>query len=905
MQRRELSQYPYPKAAEEFLASLYFCPRYAFQALRPLMKRLVLGITAHVDAGKTTLAEALLYRTGEIRKLGRVDHQTAFLDTHPMERGRGITIFAHQAMLEYQNAAYTLLDTPGHVDFSAETERTMQVLDYAILVISGTDGVQSHTETIWNLLERYHVPVFLFVNKMDLAGADAAAVLSQLQQRLSNRCVDFSDDGTDAFYERTALLEEAWMEHFLEHGCLSREQLSKGIASRRLIPCYFGSALKLEGVDAFLNGLHQYTLSLPYPEQFGARIFKIAADEKGNRLSYLKITGGTLRVRDAVSYTAGDKTAMQEKVSQIRIYAGAKYETADSAPAGTVCAVTGLSRTYAGQGLGITENGAEPLLEPVLHYGIHLPEQVHPTDALKQLSQLEEEDPALHIVWDEQAGQIQMQLMGEVQLEILQRLIADRFGMEVQFDAGQISYKETIAAPVEGVGHYEPLCHYAEVHLLLEPLPQGSGLQFASSCREDALDKNWQRLVLTHLAEKTHLGVCTGSPITDMRITLCAGKAHLKHTEGGDFRQATYRAVRNGLRKAQTVLLEPWYRFRLELPTENVGRAMTDLQQMGADFQSPETKDTGSVIAGRAPVAKLRGYAAAVTSYTHGSGRLVCSSDGYAPCQNAEEVIASIGYDCDSDLANSADSVFCAHGAGFVVPWNQVEQYMHLPSCLSKQSDSAPEPETPGRLSRSHYHGSLEEDKELMAIFERTYGKIDRNPQQALYTPKEEAALPAGALEPNYSKEEYLLVDGYNIIFAWEELKALAQESLDSARGQLMHTLSNYCGYRRCRLILVFDAYKVKGQHEETEQYHNITVVYTKEAETADSYIEKATHTLSKEHKVRVATSDGMEQLIILGNGALRVSAEEFRQEVAQTEAAIRAYTAQMKQGKNTITQKK
>ena len=862
------------------------------------------GLLAHVDAGKTTLSEALLFESGARRVLGRVDHQDAFLDTYALERSRGITIFSKQARLETAYRKITLVDTPGHVDFAPEAERTMPILDCAVLVISGTDGVQAHTLTLWRLLERYGVPTFLFLNKMDLPGSDREKLMAQLHRQLSPACVDFGE-ASEKIAENAAMCDEALLESYLETGSVTVGNLRGLIAERKLFPCCFGSALKLEGVDAFLNGLHQYTLSLPYPEQFGARIFKIAADEKGNRLSYLKITGGTLRVRDAVSYTAGDKTAMQEKVSQIRIYAGAKYETADSAPAGTVCAVTGLSRTYAGQGLGITENGAEPLLEPVLHYGIHLPEQVHPTDALKQLSQLEEEDPALHIVWDEQAGQIQMQLMGEVQLEILQRLIADRFGMEVQFDAGQISYKETIAAPVEGVGHYEPLCHYAEVHLLLEPLPQGSGLQFASSCREDALDKNWQRLVLTHLAEKTHLGVCTGSPITDMRITLCAGKAHLKHTEGGDFRQATYRAVRNGLRKAQTVLLEPWYRFRLELPTENVGRAMTDLQQMGADFQPPETKDTGSVIAGRAPVAKLRGYAAAVTSYTHGSGRLVCSSDGYAPCQNAEEVIASIGYDCDSDLANSADSVFCAHGAGFVVPWNQVEQYMHLPSCLSKQSDSAPEPETPGRLSRSHYHGSLEEDKELMAIFERTYGKIDRNPQQALYTPKEEAALPAGALEPNYSKEEYLLVDGYNIIFAWEELKALAQESLDSARGQLMHILSNYCGYRRCRLILVFDAYKVKGQHEETEQYHNITVVYTKEAETADSYIEKATHTLSKEHKVRVATSDGMEQLIILGNGALRVSAEEFRQEVAQTEAAIRAYTAQMKQGKNTITQKK
>ena len=869
------------------------------------MKRLVVGITAHVDSGKTTLSEALLYRTGEIRKLGRVDHQTAFLDTHPMERDRGITIFAHQACIACENAEYTLLDTPGHVDFSAETERTMQVLDYAILVISGTDGVQSHTETLWKLLERYQVPVFLFVNKMDLAGADKAAVLEQLQSRLSDRCVDFSADGTDAFYEQVALLEEPFMDTYLEQGRIPPALLAKGIARRKLIPCYFGAALKLEGVDAFLEGLHRYTLEQPCPAQFGARVFKIAADEKGNRLSYLKITGGRLRVRDSIAYTASNGRDMQEKVSQIRVYAGAKFEAKEAVPAGTVCAVTGLSRTFIGQGLGSAGDGMAPVLELVLRYGVQLPEGVHPTDALKQLAQLEEEDPALHVVWNDHAGQIQMQLMGEVQLEVLQRLIADRFGMQVQFDAGQITYKETIAEPVEGVGHYEPLCHYAEVHLLLEPLPQGSGLQFGVNCREDDLERNWQRLVLTHLEEKTHLGVLTGSPITDMRITLCAGKAHVKHTEGGDFRQATYRAVRNGLRKAKSILLEPWYEFLLELPTENVGRAMTDLQQMGAEFQPPETEGDRSILQGSAPVAKLRGYASEVTGYTHGVGRLVCSPKGYAPCQNPEEVIAAVGYDCDSDLENSADSIFCAHGAGFAVKWDEVEQHMHLPSCLH-QLEEPDEPAAPVRVSRAAYGGSLAEDKELMAIFERTYGKIDRNPRQALYTLKEEdtAAAYHGKPDPAYDGEEYLLVDGYNIIFAWDELKTIAQNNLDSARGQLMHMLSNYCGYRKCKLILVFDAYKVKGYHGETEQYHNITVVYTKEAETADSYIEKATLDLSKKHKVRVATSDGMEQLIILGNGALRITAAEFRQEVLQTEAAIREYAAQMKQGKKTITEK-
>ena len=708
-----------------------------------------------------------------------------------------------------------------------------------------------------------------------------------------------------SYEEQVALLEEPFMDTYLEQGKIPPALLAKGIARRKLIPCYFGAALKLEGVDAFLEGLHRYTLEQPCPAQFGARVFKIAADEKGNRLSYLKITGGRLRVRDSIAYTASNGRDMQEKVSQIRVYAGAKFEAKEAAPAGTVCAVTGLSRTFIGQGLGSAGDGMAPVLEPVLRYGVQLPEGVHPTDALKQLAQLEEEDPALHVVWNDHAGQIQMQLMGEVQLEVLQRLIADRFGMQVQFDAGQITYKETIAEPVEGVGHYEPLCHYAEVHLLLEPLPQGSGLQFGVNCREDDLERNWQRLVLTHLEEKTHLGVLTGSPITDMRITLCAGKAHVKHTEGGDFRQATYRAVRNGLRKAKSILLEPWYEFLLELPTENVGRAMTDLQQMGAEFQPPETEGDRSVLQGSAPVAKLRGYASEVTGYTHGVGRLVCSPKGYAPCQNPEEVIAAVGYDCDSDLENSADSIFCAHGAGFAVKWDEVEQHMHLPGCLH-QLEEPDEPAAPVRVSRAAYGGSLAEDKELMAIFERTYGKIDRNPRQALCTPKEEdnAAAYHGKPDPAYDGEEYLLVDGYNIIFAWDELKTIAQNNLDSARGQLMHMLSNYCGYRKCKLILVFDAYKVKGYHGETEQYHNITVVYTKEAETADSYIEKATLDLSKKHKVRVATSDGMEQLIILGNGALRITAAEFRQEVLQTEAAIREYAAQMKQGKKTITEK-
>lgn len=868
------------------------------------MKRLIIGITAHVDSGKTTLSEALLYRTGEIRKLGRVDHQTAFLDTHPMERDRGITIFAHQACIAYNGAEYTLLDTPGHVDFSAETERTMQVLDYAILVISGTDGVQSHTETLWKLLERYHVPVFVFVNKMDLSGAEKPAVLADLKQRLGECCADFSDDGTDAFYERMALYDETWMDAYLEQGSISRKQLAEGIARRQVVPCYFGAALKLEGVDDFLEGLDRYMLEKTYPDTFGAQVFKIAADEKGSRLTYLKVTGGQLHVRDAVSYTAQDGAQLTEKISQIRIYAGAKFQTADTVLPGMVCAVTGPTRTYAGQGLGAVQDGAVPVLGPVLRYGLRLPEQVHPADALKQLSQLEEEDPALHLLWDAHAQQIQMQLMGEVQLEVLQKLIADRFGLEVQFDAGQITYKETIAEPVEGVGHYEPLCHYAEVHLLLEPLPRGSGLQFASDCREDDLDRNWQRLVLTHLGEKVHVGVLTGSPITDMKITLCAGRAHVKHTEGGDFRQATYRAVRNGLRRAKSVLLEPWYDFVLELPTECVGRAMTDLQQMGAEFQPPETDGERSVMTGSAPVANMRGYQSIITGYTHGKGRLCCTPKGYAPCQNGEEVMAAIGYDCDSDVENTADSIFCAHGAGFAVKWDKVQEHMHLPSCYTPEPEEEPEEPVSGASRAARYVSSLAEDKELMAIFERTYGKIDRDPRQAMYTPKEESEPYHGKKNPVYDGEEYLLVDGYNIIFAWDELKDLAKDSLEAARSRLIHQMCNYCGYRQCKLILVFDAYKVKGQHREVEQYCNISIVYTKESETADSYIEKTTHELCREHRVRVATSDGMEQVIILGNGALRVSADEFHHEVEQAEAAIRAYAAQMKTGKKTIREK-
>ena len=865
-------------------------------------KQIVLGILAHVDSGKTTLSEAMLYRAGVTRRLGRVDHKDAFLDTDALEKARGITIFSKQALLTAGDTDITLLDTPGHVDFSTETERTLQVLDYAVLVVSGTDGVQSHTETLWRLLRRYHVPTFVFVNKMDLPGMERQELLAQLNRRLGEGFVDFGAEQADRD-EALALCDENLMDRMLDAGQLQDADLIPAIARRHVFPCWFGAALKLEGVDALLDGLDRYTRPAPALEAFGAKVFKVSQDEQGARLTWLRVTGGELKVKAQLTGEA-DGESWAEKANQLRLYSGAKYTLTEAIGPGQVCAVTGLTKARPGEGLGAERDSDLPVLEPVLSYQVLLPEGADVHAALGKLHRLEEEEPQLHVVWNETLGEIHVQLMGEIQLEVLRSLLAERFGLTVEFGPGGILYKETITEPMEGVGHYEPLRHYAEVHLKLEPLPRGSGMQFAADCREEVLDKNWQRLVLTHLEEKTHLGVLTGSPITDMRITLCAGKAHVKHTEGGDFRQATYRAVRNGLRKAESVLLEPWYDFLLELPTGNVGRAMTDLQQMGAKFQPPETEGDRSVLQGSAPVAKLRGYAAEVTGYTHGMGRLVCSPKGYAPCQNPEEVIAAVGYDCDGDLENTADSIFCAHGAGYAVKWDEVEQHMHLPSCLTAQPEEVDVPETPVRSAGAAYHGSLAEDKELMAIFERTYGKIERSPRQALYTPKEEPAQYHGKPDPAYDGEEYLLVDGYNIIFAWDELKTIARDNLDGARGQLMHILSNYCGYRQCRLIQVFDAYKVKGQHGETEQYHNITVVYTKEAETADSYIEKATLDLSKKHKVRVATSDGMEQLIILGNGALRVSAEEFRQEVLQTETAIRAYASQLKQGKKTITEK-
>ena len=858
------------------------------------MKKLVVGILAHVDAGKTTLSEALLYRSGALRKLGRVDYQDAFLDTDAMERERGITIFSKQAVFSLEDTEGTLLDTPGHVDFSAEAERTLQVLDCAILVISGTDGVQAHTRTLWRLLERYHVPTFLFINKMDLAGADRAVVLEQLKHHLGSGCVDFGGALDENFREEAAVCDEAVLERYLETGALADDDLRQMIGERKLFPCWFGSALKLEGVTEFLEGLEQYAPAPAYPAEFGARIFKIARDSQGARLTYLKVTGGTLRVKSLLTNRRpglGEDKIWEEKADQLRIYSGAKFRTVEEAPAGTVCAVTGLSRSRAGEGLGIETGWTAPVLEPVLTYQVLLPEGVDPHTAMEKFRQLEEEDPQLHIAWNEEARQIHVQLMGEIQLEILQRMLRERFGLEVAFGPGAICYRETIAAPVEGIGHFEPLRHYAEVHLLLEPGERGSGLVFGTACPEDQLEGRWQRLVLTHLAEKEHLGVLTGSPITDMKITLVAGRAHVKHTEGGDFRQATYRAVRQGLMEAESILLEPWYDFRLELPGPQVGRAMTDLQQMNARLNPPETVGEEAVLTGAVAVSSLGDYAREVAAYTQGRGRLLCSLRGYEPCPDQEAVLAGIDYDPLADLDNSPESVFCSHGAGVIVLWDEVPARAHVSSGLRLGAEAEEAAEGPDIRRSGAYAGTIEQDKELQAIFERTYGPVRR---RAFLPPKEpRRPIPAEtererrAIREQFSGPEYLLVDGYNIIFAWDELKAIARENLDAARKQLCDLLSNYQGFRKCEVIAVFDAYKVKGGQGSVEKYHNIHVVYTKEAETADAYIERATYEIGKHHRVRVATSDGPEQLIILGHGALRLSASAFRQEVEQVEGQI------------------
>ena len=872
-------------------------------------KQITMGILAHVDAGKTTLSEGILYTCKAIRKLGRVDHQDAFLDTNTLERNRGITIFSKQAECTLGEFGMTFLDTPGHVDFSAEMERTLQILDYAILVISGADGVQGHTETLWRLLSRYQIPVFLFINKMDQPGTDREALLAEVKEKLDANCVEFSADQTDEEWkEQVAVCDEQVMEAYLEGEEISREQIRQMIRERKLFPCYFGSALKMTGVEEFLDDLKLRIRETSYPETFGAKIYKITRDNQGERLTHMKITGGTLKVKSVLSNGRPGETGegiWQEKVNQIRIYSGEKYTMVSEVKAGTVCAVTGLTATYPGQGLGSEQASDMPVLEPVLSYRIGLPTEVNVHQALLQLRQLEEEEPLLHIVWNETLGEIYAQVMGEVQIEILKSLIKERFGMAVTFDEGNIVYKETILEPVEGVGHFEPLRHYAEVHLLLEPGETGSGLIFASDCSEDVLDRNWQRLILTHLEEREHKGVLIGAPITDMKITLLTGRAHIKHTEGGDFRQATYRAVRQGLRKAKSQLLEPYYEFRLEVPSEQVGRSMTDIQKMLGEFDPPKTEGEMTVLTGSAPVVTMRDYQKEVISYTSGRGRLSCTLKGYYPCHNQEEVVEAVGYDPEADLENPTGSVFCAHGAGFVVNWDQVEDYMHVESGWNAPAGQETKPEKPvtAKNWKEENEKYLATEKELEEIFERTYGPIRKLGEEppagrSVKGWKKSRRDPLegyGKSSSDYKQKktpdgekEYLLVDGYNIIFAWEDLKELAAVNIDGARERLMDILCNYQGFKKSTLILVFDAYKVKGNPGSVETYHNIHVVYTKEAETADQYIEKTVHEIGRKYRVTVATSDQLEQVIILGQGGQRMSARELLEDVIEVSHQIR-----------------
>lgn len=859
-----------------------------------------IGIVAHVDAGKTTLSESMLYHAGAIRKLGRVDHKDAFLDTDQMERERGITIFSKQAVFRWKDRTITLLDTPGHVDFSAEMERVLQVLDCAVLVVSGADGVQGHTQTLWKLLKRYHIPTFLFVNKMDQEGTDGEKLLKELRKRFGENVVPFVDIMTESdcpggkvylhtkegaveeVLEELAVCEDDMMEEYLEEGRISLDKVQKAVADRQVFPCYFGSALHSQGVEELLDGLDLYIKDKTYPAEFGAKVYKIARDNQGNRLTYLKVTGGRLKVKDVVE-------GLNEKINQIRIYSGEKFEAVQKVEAGRVCAVTGLENTRPGQGIGAEEESDLPVLEPVLTYQILLPDDCDVHKMLLNLKILEEEEPELHIVWEEQTSEIHVQLMGDVQIEILQRMIKERFGVLVEFGEGSIVYKETITAPVEGVGHFEPLRHYAEVHLRLEPGERGSGMQFAAECSEDILDRNWQRLVLTHLEEKEHKGVLTGSPITDMKITLTSGRAHQKHTEGGDFRQATYRAVRQGLKKADSILLEPYYEFRMELPSENVGRAMTDIQNMSGKFGTPMIEEETTVLTGSAPVSLMRGYQKEFTAYTGGRGRMAVSLKGYDICHNQEEVLAASTYDSEADLANPTGSVFCAHGAGFVVDWDEVEEYMHMEHTLESGNDD--EMDIMEVTLPKRRHSSIELTREeLDAIYVRTPDpKKNRSTGPVTVRAKEKTREPGSAYQdPKWEArrrakagtEEYLLVDGYNIIFSWEELKELSERDIGAARGKLADILSNYQGFRKCTLILVYDAYKVEGNPGEVMKYHNIYIVYTKEAETADQYIEKTVRRIAKNADVTVATSDGLEQVIIMGQGAHRMSAPGLKEEV-------------------------
>ena len=851
------------------------------------MKHICIGILAHVDSGKTTLSEGLLYASGALRKLGRVDHGDAFLDTDALERERGITIFAKQAMLTVGECEFTLLDTPGHVDFSAEMERTLSVLDYAVLVISGSDGVQSHTRTLWRLLTRYEVPTFLFINKMDLAGTDKSALMERLTQTLSAECVDFSAPPQERD-EALALCDEAALESLLERGSIDDSLISEMIKSRKVFPCFFGSALKMDGVEDFLSALARFTVAPEYPSEFGAKVFKISRDAQGGRLTWLKVTGGALRVKAPLSYRAQNQD-YQEKADQLRLYSGIKFRTLEKAGAGSVVAVTGLSHSYVGLGLGTEAEASAPLLQPVLTYQLVLPDGADAHSALTKLRELEEEDPMLRIVWDERYGQIHVQLMGRIQLEILRRRILDRFGLAVTFGEGSIVYRETIASPVLGMGHFEPLRHYAEVQLLIEPLPRGTGIQLASSLATDALDLNWQRLIFTHLLEREHAGVLTGSALTDVKFTLVAGRAHLKHTEGGDFRQATYRAVRQGLMQAESLLLEPYYDFRLEVPAECVGRAMTDLQNMGGTVDSPQSVGENTVLTGYAPVRTLRDYFTDVAAYTRGRGQLSCAVRGYETCQNQDEIVASLGYDAERDTDNPASSVFCDHGGSITIPWNEVAQHVHCDSGIHFDKEETEEKSAPPPRRGVGAGSAYAADKELQEIFERTYGKVARRAFEPAKKPARTSLADHYDVTIHSEDTEYLLVDGYNIIFAWDELQRLAAQDIAAARGALIDILANYQGFRKCRVIVVFDAYKVKGNPGSVQTVHGIKVVYTKEAETADTYIERATYELRRERRVRVATSDGPEQVIILGHGALRVSARAFHAEVEAAEGQISA----------------
>jgi len=851
-----------------------------------LMKKLVIGILAHVDAGKTTLSESLLYLTGKIRKLGRVDNKDAFLDTFELERARGITIFSKQAVFEIGDTQITLLDTPGHVDFSSEMERTLQVLDYAILVVSGADGIQGHTGTLWHLLSTYNIPVFIFINKMDQEGTDQAKLMDELKKRLSDGCIDFGLEDKNNFFDQLAMCDEELMEDYLESGSIGIDKIKEAIRTRKVFPCFFGSALKLEGIDDFIKGIVEYTSIPVYPEKFAAKIFKISRDEQGNRLTHMKITGGRLKVRDSVYYRE-----FEEKVNQIRIYSGKKFEAVNEAEAGTVCAVTGLSHTKPGEGLGEEEASGKPILEPVLSYQIKLPEGIDPRVMMPRLKMLEEEDPELRIVWDEQLQEIRAQIMGEVQIEVLQSLILSRFGVEVTFDSGSIVYKETIRNTVEGVGHFEPLGHYAEVHLLLEPKERGSGLEFAVDCSDDVLAKNWKNIILSHLKEKVHKGVLTGSAITDMKITLVSGKAHNKHTEGGDFREATYRAVRQGLKEAESILLEPFYSFQIELPENMVGRAMTDIERMHGNCQISYIENGTAVLTGSAPVITMRNYQKELTAYTKGQGRLFCSFKGYEPCHNTDEVIREIGYDSERDADNPTSSIFCANGSGFLVSWDEVKNYMHIESYLKSKDESS---EEAAEVRHSHTEEQWLDPEEVDRILNQTYyanqGKKTiwqkrRKTAESFHKP---AVYKSAPIE---KKDEYLLVDAYNIIFAWPQLKELALDNMDTARAKLLDILCKYQGIRKNHIIAVFDAYRVERHQEEFLDYENIHLVYTREAQTADQYIERFAHDNQKKYNIIVATSDNLQQIIIRGAGCAVMSAGELKTEIETSlEKVMQAY---------------